>query len=148
MKLKIKTSIPAQNATELAKLKPGKGGIVPPPEHRFKPGAEWRGNKGGRPRAVRDLYQRLAAEKVKMKVQREDGRKEEIIVSKMEKVARTQFDIACKMEPHSVTAAREIARIVEPIDEQPTDRDNFDVAREVLILMMERAKHMEVKDII
>ena len=141
MKLKIKPTLPKSSTTELVSK-----GEFPSRANQFKPGDSWKGNAGGRPKAVRDLYQRLAEEKVKIKVLREDGAEEEIVVPKIEQVARTQFDIACKTEPHSVTAAREIVRIMEPA-EGSTDRGNFDIAREVLILMIERGKHMEVRDI-
>jgi len=33
-------------------------GVVPPVEHRFKAGAEWKGNRNGRPAVVRSAYRK------------------------------------------------------------------------------------------
>jgi hypothetical protein len=63
-------------------------------------------------------------------------------------IAKNLADCAMNSSQHGVGAAKELRTVVEP-EEQPgsSDRDNFDVAREVLILMMERAKHMQFTDI-
>ncbi|HWX16517.1 MAG TPA: hypothetical protein VNY07_08020 [Chthoniobacterales bacterium] len=66
-------------------------------------------------------------------------------------MADNLVEIACTQYPNSlsasVSAAKELRSAVEPVPEEPTDRDNFDVAREVLTLMIERGKHMQVRDI-
>ena len=33
-------------------MRPGRSGVPPPVEHRFKSGREWRGNAGGRPKIL------------------------------------------------------------------------------------------------
>ena len=53
---------------------------------------------------------------------------------------------ACGAGPVSVAAFKAILETIEPTEE-PNARDNFSVAREVLTLMMERGKHMQVRDI-
>lgn len=49
-----------ENATDLAKGASPINGQVPPPEHRFESGADWKGNPGGRPRLKRSPTQALA----------------------------------------------------------------------------------------
>src|SRR5438552_3758753 len=55
------------NATELAS-KGGRGGTIPPVKHRFKPGVEWRGNAGGRPKILGESL------KKRLEAKAEDGR--------------------------------------------------------------------------
>jgi hypothetical protein len=87
--------------------------------------------------------------KKKMKVQvGVDENKQPIYkeITRAEAIADALTLNACGAAPGSVAAFKAILEAIEPLEE-PTDRGNFDIAREVLILMMEREKHMEVRDI-
>lgn len=53
-------------------------------------------------------------------------------------MARTQFQIACTMMPHSVTAFRTIREIIEPTEEERKGSSDREYTRLVAQLLLER----------
>jgi len=100
----VKKQPVTSNATELA-LKGGRGGTIPPVAHRFKPGSEWRGNAGGRPKILGESL------KKKLEAKAEDGR------TVAEHVTENLIANALTPYPHSVTAFEKIRQLVEPTEE-------------------------------
>ena len=68
----------------------------------FRKGAEWKGNKGGRPRALTDAYVKWLAEK-----------DEKTGVTGAEKIAKKMIEVAQSDSKNNVAAAREVTRITE-----------------------------------
>ena len=120
------------NATELA-LKGGRGGTIPPVAHRFKPGSEWRGNAGGRPKILGESL------KKQLEAKAEDGRTvAEHIVENLIANALTPY-------PHSIAAFRTIRELVEPTEEEAPQKPDMEFVHSVMRLAMEKqAKGEEV----
>jgi len=142
MKIKITPTIPVTPKPPVPRLIPSPlNAVIPPVEHRWKPGQS--GNYKGRPALIKSAYERALMKKV-------PDRNGELRAS-VDVMAENLVEIACSYQPASpsasVSAAKELRSAVEPVPEEPTDRGNFDIAREVLTLMIERGKHMEVTDI-
>jgi len=68
----------------------------------FKPGANWTGNKGGRPRALTDAYRKWLAEK-----------DEKTGLTGAEKIAKKMIEVAQSDSKNNVAAAREVTLITE-----------------------------------
>jgi hypothetical protein len=114
-----KQPVTSNNATELA-LRGGHGGTIPPVKHRFKPGAEWRGNAGGRPKILGDSLTK------QLKAKTEDGR------TVAAKVAENLINNALSRSPHSVSAFRTIREVVEPPEEEAPEKPDRGFIRMVL----------------
>jgi hypothetical protein len=142
MKLKIKPTLPKSSSTELVRK-----GEFPSRDNQFKPGASWKGNAGGRPKIIGQTLEQRLLEEIESDIPDPKDPKKKIKVRRLDLVVDSLIRNATTDLPHSVSAFRAIRETLEPADQQPTDRDNFSVAREVLLLMIERGKHMEVKDI-
>src|SRR6266446_2197187 len=81
-----------------------RSGIVPPPEHRWRPGQS--GNPNGRPKLIKSAYERAL-----MKVTTtEDGEKKPWI----DLIAENLTATAASASKNNVAAAQELRRAVEP----------------------------------
>ena|ERR1700739_2967134 len=117
--------------------KPAVGYCNPPVEHRFKPGKDWKGNAGGRPRILRENAAELLAEKTK------DGKTKARVA-----VESLYANVLLIGMPHSVSAFDKLRTLVEPTEQEEgsgavsADRSFL---REMFNLAMERkAKAIEV----
>src|ERR1700736_874634 len=119
-------------------------GIVPPVEHRWKKGQS--GNYNGRPRIIRSAYEKRLMKIVMVEddfVEGDAPVAKKVKMTVADAIAKNLADTAMTSVKYGVGAAQELRKVVEPdTEEEPTDRGNFDVAREVLTLMIERGKHM------
>jgi hypothetical protein len=110
----------------------------------FKSRAELNGrldpriNLRGRPKIIREAYEKVLQEKTRVKVKGEDGQVKEIVVPRYEAMARAQVDVACSMKPHSVAAFRAICELVEPKTEEERGSVDKDFVRVISQLIMER----------
>ncbi len=142
MRIKIKPPVPkVEDKPPEVRLVPSPhNGVIPPVEHRWKPGQS--GNPSGRAKIVQSAYQKALLAEVE-----HEGRKllcVDVMAQNLVNIASTHYPAN---PAASVSAAKELRSSVEPEETAPTDRDNFSIAREVLILMMDREKRMEVRDI-
>jgi hypothetical protein len=128
-----------KDATELA-CRAGNGGVVPPIEHRFKPGKDWTGNKGGRPKVIGQTLNQRLMEEIEADIPDPKDPKKTIHVKarRLDMVVDTLIGNAMTYQPHSVTAFRTIREIVEPSEEEQRGSSDRDLTRLVVQLLMER----------
>jgi hypothetical protein len=106
-------------------------GVVPPVEHRFQPGVS--GNPGGTPKVLTTSLKRRLNEEV----QTRDGKRKVVDL-----VVDALVDNARSALPHSVTAFREIARLIEPDGAENNSQGPLNISMEVLRSVYERAARM------
>ena len=118
--------------------KPVHSGILEKPERpqnknliHYKPGAEWTGNRSGRPKILGDSL------KKQLEAVAEDGR------TKAEHVTETLIANAMTGLPHSVSAFRTIREIVEPTEAESMGGSDRDLTRMVALLFIERESEMK-----
>ena len=105
---KLTLKLPSSSEQQLASHSPqnwktdGRGKSLGSRRTQFKPGANWTGNKGGRPRALTDAYRKWLAEE-----DEKTGR------TNAEEIALNMIEIAKSDAPHSVSAGRELRLATE-----------------------------------
>lgn len=109
-------------ASEQAKIVPSPvNGVVPPVEHRFKPGQS--GNPGGRPRWIREAYEATLSEEVEIELpdptEAEPKRTKKLKVTRAKLIALNLADCAASMHRNNVAAAKELRDVVEPSELDP-----------------------------
>jgi len=131
-------------ATELAvvpqkpqSMRPGRSGVTPPVEHRFKPGKEWRGNAGGRPKILKEECAAWLCEKGPSG--KTNAR--ELIESMGTAAMQPRL-------PHSVRAARFLYEVSEPTEAEErgsgaVDREFSRMVAEIMFGNMKPAKAIE-----
>jgi hypothetical protein len=103
----------------------GRGGVIPPPEHRWQKGCK-SPNPGGRPR--------ILTEKMKAYLEQKD----ENGITNAEKVVEAMGALAQKQLPHSVSAFREIRQIVESADNEEKSSVNVGSLNLEVLAMLDR----------
>jgi hypothetical protein len=119
-------------------IKPGKGGIVPPIEHRWQPGQS--GNPNGRPALIKSAYERALMKPIKD----EDGKERPYIDLVAENLAAT----AASSHKNNVSAAQELRRVVEPTEsEEGRSFADSAMARFITTIFHDRLKRADAIEV-